>query len=288
MPTTSYGWPGAIQPRANFNYQHAVGLMSYWSLDETESAAADRKGRTNLYEASGTVGAAVGGGRDFEAADTAQLEAATNPYISAGNIDFTFAAWVKAETLSNFPVVAHKGWRGTPDADSEWVLYYDTSASRWTFNVRGSSTTGAVVANNAGAASTGTLYFLVCRHDSVNDQISISVNGGTPDTASHTVGVNNGTGLFQMGASSTQSLYWDGVIDEAAFWKRFVTTGQITDLYNSGTPRDYTYITRSGGWPGAIQPQDTVVGSGGMPSAGLVSVGGPHLNSRVMSIGGRR
>lgn len=212
-------------------------LKAYWKLDEASGDALDSKGTNTLTETSGTIDSTTGkltNARDFEAGDTEWFEVADNTDLSAGDIDFTFGCWVKAESLVNFPTIANKGWLVTPTTNSEWRLLYSTGVSRFIFSVCKSTTAVAVTANNFGAASTGTWYHICVWHDSVNDQTGISVNAGTPDTASTSAGVNDGTSSFQLGAVSAQSLYWDGLIDEAFFTKRVLTSGERTALYNAG------------------------------------------------------
>ena len=229
----------------------ADNLIAYWTLDEASGNAIDAHGSNDLTETSGTIDAAsgkVGGARDFEAGDTEWFEIADNTDLSTGDIDFTFACWVRAETLASFPCIAQKGWSGLASADREWVLYYNTTSSRFVMEKGAGTAAVSVTASNFGAASTATGYFVVIYHDSVNDIIGISVNAGTPNTTSTSTGVNNGNRAFVLGASTVgQSLYWDGVIDEAGFWKRVLTSDERTELYNIGNGRDYAYIIGGGG-----------------------------------------
>mgnify|MGYP001580415787 CR=1 FL=1 len=221
-------------------------LISYWPLDEASGNALDAHGANELTETGGTIASAtgkVGNARDFEAGDTESFQHADNADLSTGNIDFTFAAWVNAESLADFPVISHKGWGGS--GIREWVLYYDTSAGRLTFSVSddGDSTAGTVQADNFGALSTGTWYHVVWWHDSVNNQLGIAVNAGTPNTFSYSAGLGDRAGTFEIGASSVdQSLYWGGLFDEVGFWKRVLTSDERTDLYNSGAGRAYSYF----------------------------------------------
>jgi Concanavalin A-like lectin/glucanases superfamily len=217
-------------------------LISYWKLDESSGDALDAHGTNDLTD-NNTVGSASGkinGARDFEAANGEYFSRADNAGLSTGDIDFTFAAWVNAESLSGFPVVANKGWAGS-GGGREWILYYRTDASRFRFAVE--NETAEVDANTLGAASTGTWYHVVCWHDSVNNQIGIAVNGGSADTAAYSGGVTDAAGDFRIGASPTQSLYWDGLIDEAGFWKRVLSSAERLVLYNGGSGLAYPFAT---------------------------------------------
>jgi hypothetical protein len=226
-----------------------TSLIAYWSLGEASGNALDSHGSNHLTETSGTIDATagkVGGCRDFEAGDTEYFEIADNVDLSTGDVDWTWAGWVNAETLAANPVIAHKGWINTPDGNSEWILFYNTSTSRFNF-VKRVAASVTLVATTFGAASTGTWYFVVMWHDAVNNLMGISINDGTADTTSSSTGLNDGNRAYQIGASSLQALYWDGLIDEVGFWKKVLTSGERTWLYNSGNGRSYADIVAEAG-----------------------------------------
>ena len=219
-------------------------LIAYWSLGEASGNAIDAHGSNDLTDTN-TVGSAAGiisNARDFEASNTEYFTIADNTDLSAGDIDFTIQIWAYAETLASFPVLVRKGGY---ESDPEYVLFYNTTANRMVFSAA-SAASGAnyteVAANNFGAMSTSTWYCVHAWHDSVNNQLGIAINAGTPNTLSYSVGVYDGPGAFEIGASSQQTLYWDGLLDEAAFWKRVLTSDERTDLYNSGAARPYSYF----------------------------------------------
>ena len=84
--------------------------------------------------------------------------------------------------------------------------------------------------------STGASYFVVGWHDSVNNTLNIQVNNGTVNSLAWTAGVLNGSADFAIGARrDTAPLYFDGRIDAVGLWKRVLTSGERTSLYNSGT-----------------------------------------------------
>jgi hypothetical protein len=191
-------------------------LVAYWKLNEV----------------SGTVGNAASFSSSY-------LSCADNPAVSAGDIDFTFTCWVKATTLTGFPVVASKGWDGSSGANAEWAIYYNTDLMA--FNVSGSGHTEAVNASNAGSLNLNTWYFIAVWHDSVNKFIGIQINNFTSNTQAHYYGVNDGTSPFCLGNAPSFPLYWNGLIDEAGFWKRVLTPEERTKLYNGGVGLTYPF-----------------------------------------------
>ena len=212
-------------------------LISYWKLDEASGTRVDSHGSNDLTD-NNTVGSAagkIGNAADFEADNSEYLSHVDNDDLSTGDIDFTFSIWFFAEGYNNFPMLIRKA----DSAGREYALFYNTGGVfGLTFGVFSAGGTQTDV--NAGNLSTGQWYHIVCGHDSVNNELFLYIDNGTPFTASHSAGVRStGTGDFQIGASTDQSLYWDGLIDEVGFWKRRLTTDEIAQLYNSGNGLSY-------------------------------------------------
>jgi hypothetical protein len=112
------------------------------------------------------------------------------------------------------------------------------AAAFQTANLTLTDTTLTVVqASTFGTPSTGTWYFLVAHHDSVNNQIGISVNNGTTDTTATTGGVRDGTAPFRVGAFGNATSPFDGRIDAVMIWKRLLTAAEKAYLYDSGNGR---------------------------------------------------
>jgi hypothetical protein len=218
-------------------------LISYWSLEEASGTRNDAHSTNHLTDnntvTSGT--GKVGTAASFAAASLESLTRATNASLDTGNIDFTFATWVNAASLTGFPAILCKDGIG---ANREYILLYDGTLSRFKFQVSsdGASFDGTVVADTFGAASTSTWYFVAAWHDSVNNQLGIAVNGGTADATAHSTGVMVGPEQFSIGSQNNASLFWNGLIDEVGFWKRVLTSDERTWLYNGGAGRSYANI----------------------------------------------
>lgn len=225
-------------------------LISYWALDEPSGNALDSHGSNHLTETSGTIGSAagkVGNCRDFEAADTEWFTIADNADLSTGDIDFSIAGWVQLESLVTGVILSH--WTST-GAQRCYQLLYNSSTSRFELQVSadGSSATAhTATANNLGAPSTATWYFIAAGHSASANEIWISGNAGTVNTTAHSTGVfDSATVAHGMGASSLGTNHWDGLLDEIGFWKRDIRS-DLTELYNAGAGRNYAYISGGGG-----------------------------------------
>lgn len=219
-------------------------LISYWKLDEASGNAVDSHGSNTLTETSGTIGSAsglpLGNARDFEAGDTEYFDIADNASLSTGDIDFSFAAWVRGESMTGNNVVIAGKWSGN-NTSSEWKLEFLASGGtdKFRFVKTSGSTTVAVVANTFGFPSNATNYYVAGGHNASTNEIWISVNGGSINTASTSTGVNDGTLPFQIGATNGGN-YWDGLIGQAGFWKRDIRS-DLASLYNGGSGLAYPF-----------------------------------------------
>jgi hypothetical protein len=219
-----------------------TNLSAYWDLNEASGNAIDVHDDNDLVETSGTIAsgagvvAGTGTSRDFEVGDTEWFDLPDNADVSTGDTDFTIAAWVNLESKGAFRfIVAKDGGVGI----REYSFGYNAGSDRFVFNVSPDGTAlTTVTANNLGSPAVATAYFIVVWHDASANTITIQVNDGTANAAAHTTGVFDGATAFQVGAQGS-SLSMDGLIDEVGFWKRVLTAGERTWLYNSGSGRSY-------------------------------------------------
>lgn len=226
-----------------------TNLVAYWKLDEASGDAIDAHGSNTLAD-NNTVGSTTGkinNGRDFERGNDEYFVAAHNSDLTTGDISYSWSLWVSLES-KDFNGV---GWIITKYDDAvgfrrEYEIDYLVSTDRFRFVVRNSAGTAetTVSADNFGSPSTGVLYHIVCTHDATNDVISICVNNGTPNTASHMGGGRSSSSVdFRIGSAQTSdgNRSWDGVIDEVGFWKnRVLNSSDISELYNGGAGKSYS------------------------------------------------
>lgn len=228
------------------------GLKAYWSFDETSGNAIDKLGVHTLTQTGGTIATATGkkgGARDFEAADNEWFTEASSSDLGNVDEDMTIACWVNLESNVADQQIVSKGTDGSNDG--LYIFDYQQSSARFRFRLWGATAYGSgttLPANNFGSPATATWYFVLMWHDSINDQIGIQVNNGTPDTAAHTAGGHSETGAFFIGGgypfTTPNSFPFDGMLDECGFWKRVLTADEKTWLYNSGNGRSYPELTR--------------------------------------------
>jgi hypothetical protein len=215
-------------------------LIAFWKMDEASGTRADSEPTGTPRDLSATAGITQETGKLSSAAGIPALNYLSitdNSDISVGNIDFTWSMWVYFSAKNTTKYILGK-WGGSA-ATREYLLYYYQPLDRIYFEVSDGSTSANVQASSFGSPSLSTWYLVTGWHDSVNNVIGISVNAGTANTTAWTTGsVDTGTGLAfgaqesgGTGASGTPTVW----VDEVGFWKKVLTSGERTELYNGGS-----------------------------------------------------
>jgi hypothetical protein len=213
-------------------------LISYWKLDAS-GVTVDSHGSNTLTD-NNTVGSAAGKiqeGVSLVAASSEYLSRVSNASLELGNIDFTIQAWFKATTFpATSPVVVAKS------SPAGWDYYLYHNGSGFSFDVGTGAGRAGQVADSS-TFNTGTWYHILCWHDAAADTVNIQTNNGTifsATTSGVAPAVNNF--LFHIGAADSGTAeFWNGVIDEVAFWKRTLTEAERARLYNSGNGLAYPF-----------------------------------------------
>jgi hypothetical protein len=212
-------------------------LVAYWKLDDLTWS--DSVGSNDLANnGSVVVGTPKLGAGSAQFDGSNFLSLASNPHVQIDG-DFTVACWVRFGVLDGSrQIIIGK------DANSsrEYVLYIDTGdVIRW--QVRASVSNGLVTSSVAPAPNTW--YFLVATHNSASNTQTLTVNASTTNSGTTAGTINTGNAEFQVGAREFvgfENLISNGSrIDEVGIWKRLLTSGEISDLYNGGAGITYPF-----------------------------------------------
>jgi hypothetical protein len=227
-------------------------LVAYWPLNEAAGANDALDLHTNALHLTqvDSPGSAAGkvyaGARVFNTGKF--FTRASHAALVTGDVDFTISAWVYLTTKSNYNHILAKG----SITGAEYLLRYQGGAmDKYYFEISYTASGYAnATASNFGVPPTDTWTFIVVWHDSVANQIGISVNDGTPNTTSHSAGVRALTSEFNIGAQVTAgTLPWIGRIGPVAMWKSAAGGGgclsaaKIAALYNAGNGLPYAAFT---------------------------------------------
>jgi hypothetical protein len=224
-------------------------LIGYWGLDEAAGAnnALDKHSNaltlTHAASPGSSTGKVYAGARTLNGS-TQSFSRTSETLLQSGDVDYTLAAWVYLSAVNiNHAIVS----KYVPYIDEEFILYYNYNdwapAPYFTWIFGG----GVVRATSFGAASANTWYLVVAWHDSVANQLGISVNG-TENTASYSAGVTVTGAAFRVGLENT--IYpFSGRIGPVSLWKSAGGGGGVlnstkrTTLYNAGAGLAYASFT---------------------------------------------
>lgn len=224
-------------------------LVGYWGLDEASGAnnALDKsinaRTLTQVASPGSSTGKVYAGARTFNGS-TQYFVRASETALQGGDNDLTFTAWVYLTANSADQIILTKA-----ATTEEYYLYYSATNNRFLFAVNdGVGHYTEISANNFGAPSLNTWYFITGVHDATNNLIKISVNNGTFNTTAFTYGVASTTSNFCIGAlydGTTVISPVTGRIGPVAMWKSaagsggVLTSTQLGQLYNSGNGLAY-------------------------------------------------
>jgi hypothetical protein len=231
--------PPKFDPDTSGNLK--TSLVSYWKMDESTGSRSDSISTNHLTDNSiSSVGGKISNAAHFvksSATNGNGLYIFDNASLHSGDIDFTFAAWVKMNAYTTGAVIG----KGDAGARREYRLVFDGNSKHFQFVVN-TSTGEKVVSTPVNSVTTGNWYFVVAYHNKSTDQIGVSLNNGTPViTSTGGAAPLVFDGWFTIGDFRDVSGYrLDGDVDEVGFWKRILTSQEKTDLYNGATGNSYS------------------------------------------------
>ena len=154
-------------------------------------------------------------------------------HITAGTVfnvntgDFSVSAWVKFDSLSG-GVVAMSDFSNP--TNNKWLVYTD-QVDQIRFLTKDSSNNDVY---STSTINTGNWYHLVVTRSGSTGKIYLN---GTLDTTGNTAsGDISSGGTSSIGRFS--STYFDGVIDEFAYYTKELSLSEVQELYNNGAGKN--------------------------------------------------
>ncbi len=210
-----------------------VNLVSYWNLSEASGNRADSHGSLTLTDtntvtsATSTQSSAHNTSAFFRAAASETL---TNAAIQLADTDWTVAGWLYRDA-TGVDTLASCG-----NATSSLILRGDGATS----NAIMYAVSATKSVTSTGTDGAGAWHFLVGYHDSVNNLIGISVDGGAFQTSA-TGGANSTPDSAFMLGGWVGHNFLSGRVDEVGVYSLVLTQAKVTALYNGGAGKFYTF-----------------------------------------------
>lgn len=234
-------------------------LISYWKLDESSGNAADAHGSNTLTNNNTTpfVAAKLNNGADLESGSSQffSITDASQSGLDLAGTTLSFSFWIKHESF----YTSLGGGMSILSKDDSNQRQYTVStrnndgsgeARKIRFSVFSSLTTNARDEyETTTQISVDTWYHVVFTFNGASTGI-IYLNG-TSDysqiTSTFSGSIQDGTSRFELGSGGWGGqTYFDGIIDEVGIWSRDLTSAEVTQLYNSGTPLPYSSFAGGG------------------------------------------
>lgn len=229
-------------------------LVSYWKLDEASGNRADSHGSNTLTD-NNTVGAAaavINDGANFVRANSEHLSLSGSG-LQPGTTDFTITAWIKQSgdqvDFENYTFIGRADQFGS-GGERGWRLFSQHAAHTLRILFApgdGGSPVGDIISFGL---TPDTWYFVELFYDYSASQLSASLDDGSRVTVTGSAPLL-ATLATDFGIGGSLGLipgdFLEGMVDEVGYWTRELTSGERTELYNSGDGLSYDEFGGGGG-----------------------------------------
>lgn len=217
-----------------------TNLAASWKLSDLTDASGNGNTLTNNNTATFNTGH-IGNAVYTVISSSQSLSIASNAFVQAGDVDFTFDLWVYPVAAQTMVALSKTGDTAGQD---EYVLYFTGSTdSKMNFGVYTATDSFHSVTSTT-ALSLSAWAHVTVWHDATANTINIKINNGATDSAGTTGSLQAASNAsFRLGANGEtgNDLFWEGRIDAVSFWKRTLTAGEITRLENSGAGCEWNF-----------------------------------------------
>ena len=231
-------------------------LKSWWKMDGYGGVAFDSSGLANngtylnsptVNSSAPTIGHYNPYSMTFNGSNTVvYMGDVLDSYFTGSNKQFTISAWVKPAASNTNSVIVGKVAGGALNERQFFFRLYTGSKPEflWYGDLTGNTYRGTL--GSTAITSTSTWYHLVATYDGTNGTInnrvalyvnavaestSIDLTAGTPST------IPDGPAKLSIGdglssTNVTQSIPFNGSIDDVRIYSRILTATEIADIYN--------------------------------------------------------
>lgn len=206
-----------------------AGLQGFWKKDEGSGSRVDSSGNGNTLTDNNTVGATAENYFDLSGDGSADFEAGNSEFLSITDVsqvgldlaasDFTFATWVKLETVTGDKPLFAKGASGAG---------YKVIISSTTLQVFIQS--ASFVLELVGVFSVGKWTHVAVTFNNASNLITFYIDGKVVKTGTTANTITDNSADFFIGRSFTGSDFMDGFMKDAAVWNVVLTPLQIKSL----------------------------------------------------------
>ncbi len=221
-----------------------LGLVAYYSLDETSGTVIDATGNgnngTNNGATAGVLGK-VGNAYGFNGSNN-YISLVNANVITNNMLNATVSVWVNTNSLNTRRYILASGNGFNSYDETLQIFFWDNNTLNISFFRNGGVDLGGVSYNSSNM-NTGEWYHIVSVLS--NNSIKLYLNGvkvgSTVRLSSDPV--SSSTNMMAIGRFGTYNgYYFDGSLDEVGIWNRALSQEEISRLYNSGQGLPYSEL----------------------------------------------
>jgi hypothetical protein len=203
-------------------------LVAYYTGDNVSN---DAKGVYNGTLINGTTYATgkINNGFSLDGVnDYISISPVMGDSVSGPSTSHTYSAWIYPTNVTDsYNVIFQNG--GATNGD---VLALRFNKVGYLYHG------GDYLVTSTGTVNVNTWSHILITYSGAN--VSFYVNGVFNNTVATPFWAEFGAyGYTSIGAFTNSSLFFNGTIDEVAIWNRVLTSTEITELYNSGSGKQY-------------------------------------------------
>jgi hypothetical protein len=223
-----------------------VGLVSYWTMDETSGTRADTKTLNPLAVGSAPVGAIAGLPGLGNAADSP----GNNTFLSgpdSPSLRFTgsmsIVGWMKIHATSpQYHTLLAKIGTGT---DCNWIVWYRSDTHQWDFIVSADGNLPGVTATVPNLTPTlETWHHIAAVFNMSTGQIQLKIDDGAVGSDTKTFAgpiFGSAANMSSLLTYIDSALWGNCAVEEVGIWDRALSDAEITYLFNAGSGRTYPF-----------------------------------------------
>lgn len=216
-------------------------LKAAWHLDDLTDSSGNGHTLTNNGSATFVTGK-IGNCVNLASASSQYLSLANHADINPGDTNWGIGLWFNPAS-SGADMTLFSKMDGATAATYD--LTWKPTSSQLIFRIYNDSfvACGSITISSL-TLNTGTWYCITCGVDAANDLIKMRINDGAMGSDSQaTTGpmTDDGTVALTIGARDDPGLraYTNGKIDAFHFWHKYLSAGEETAFYNSGSGVEY-------------------------------------------------
>ena len=145
----------------------------------------------------------------------------------------SISVWIKVDTVASSRIV----WSCRVDSNNFIQLYYHAASNELRLSYKGGGST-VQAASDTAIENDGNWHHAVATWSSSANQAIIYMDGTKKETKTGLPTISGDFATSDIGQNTNGGAYWDGKINDFSLYNRVLTDANVTDIYNSGKPKD--------------------------------------------------